>query len=131
MSEYRKKPVTIEAIEWTGDPREVHEFLDEDERLDVRLLGDKLLVDTLEGEMTGGLGDYLVRGVEGELYPVKASIFHKTYEVVELRRGEADRAGVNALSCADERVGDVPGERWYRVRGPCRRRRHPGADALG
>ena len=40
---------------------------------------------TLEGPMTGNVGDYLIRGVEGELYPCRGDIFEKTYEKVEER----------------------------------------------
>lgn len=36
-------------------------------------------VETIEGTMTGLAGDYLMRGVEGELYPCAASVFHSSY----------------------------------------------------
>ena len=41
------------------------------------------IVHTLEGEMLGQPGDYLIRGVEGECYPCKKEIFEKTYEILE------------------------------------------------
>ena len=40
------------------------------------------IVNTFEGVMTGKKGDYLIKGIEGELYPCKASIFKLTYEKV-------------------------------------------------
>ena len=40
-------------------------------------------IKTLEGVMTARAGDYIIRGVNGEIYPCKADIFEKTYEVVE------------------------------------------------
>lgn len=40
-------------------------------------------VETLEGTFTGKAGDYLIIGVEGELYPCEQGIFEKTYEVVK------------------------------------------------
>lgn len=40
-------------------------------------------IDTLEGKMRADLGDFIIQGVNGELYPCKPDIFHKTYEVVE------------------------------------------------
>ncbi|MGE8022966.1 hypothetical protein [Staphylococcus pasteuri] len=40
-----------------------------------------MYVETLEGTMTASLGDYIIKGVEGEFYPVKPDIFEKTYEV--------------------------------------------------
>ena len=44
--------------------------------------GSELMVGTLEGTMTGKLGDWLIRGVKGELYPCKPDIFAATYEPV-------------------------------------------------
>lgn len=43
---------------------------------------DRLCIKTLEGVMTVGWDDYIIRGVEGELYACKPDIFHKTYEEV-------------------------------------------------
>lgn len=40
-----------------------------------------MYIETLEGTMTACLGDYIVKGVNGEYYPVKPEIFEKTYEV--------------------------------------------------
>ena len=42
-----------------------------------------MYIETLEGTMTASLGDYIVKGVNGEFYPVKSDIFNKTYEVIE------------------------------------------------
>lgn len=42
-----------------------------------------LMIRTLEGDMAVGLGDYIIRGVQGEFYPIKESIFRETYEPVE------------------------------------------------
>jgi hypothetical protein len=42
-----------------------------------------LFVQTSEGNMKVEVGDYIVKGIEGELYPVKASVFEKTYELLK------------------------------------------------
>ena len=42
----------------------------------------ELRIGTLEGTMTAQLGDYIIRGVNGEFYPCKPDIFEKTYEEV-------------------------------------------------
>jgi hypothetical protein len=55
-----------------GKPREGHETSDK--------MG--LLIPTLEGLMIGTEGDYIIRGVKGELYPCKPDIFEATYEKV-------------------------------------------------
>lgn len=43
----------------------------------------KCFIKTLEGDMHVSVGDYIIKGVDGELYPCKPDIFEKTYEIVE------------------------------------------------
>lgn len=57
----RKKPVVVEAA----------------------LLDKEVKVKTLEGTMLGKKGDYLIEGINGELYPCKPDIFKKTYQVIQ------------------------------------------------
>ena len=85
---YRKKPVTIDAVQWNGFnleqvltladavPYERPLSLDVDD-------AHVLLIPTLEGTMRTHCGDWVIRGVNGELYPCKPDIFEKTYEAVE------------------------------------------------
>lgn len=40
-------------------------------------------IDTLEGSMEAEIGDYIIKGVHGEIYPCKPDIFHKTYELID------------------------------------------------
>lgn len=42
----------------------------------------KMIIHTLEGDMTAQPGDYVITGLRGEQYPCKADIFHATYDVV-------------------------------------------------
>lgn len=87
---YRKKPVEIDAIQWTGkNAGLITLFLvaakpaDDFEVRFVDKGADRVLViPTLEGEMTASPGDYLICGVKGELYPCKPDIFEATYEAV-------------------------------------------------
>lgn len=79
---FRKKPVVIEAVQWTGlNYREVYALYDPDGDKDA-LRGEfgSLFIPTLEGEMRADPGDWIVRGVKGEFYPVKPDIFEETYE---------------------------------------------------
>jgi uncharacterized protein (DUF2147 family) len=77
---YRKKPVEIEAVCWSGfNYEEVCELGDKK----VQRSGNNLLIYTLEGTMIASLGDYIIKGVSGELYPCKPDIFNLTYEKVE------------------------------------------------
>lgn len=88
---YRKKPVVIEAIQWTGDNlEEIKEMLkDADEKRVIMPHPNEekgiksLLIVTLEGEMRADKGDYIIKGVKGEFYPCKPDIFEETYEKVE------------------------------------------------
>ena len=81
---YRKKPVVIEAVKWNGD--KVSEVVDRvREALEDNTLfrmGCDVIVDTLEGKMKASPGDYIIKGVQGELYPCKPDIFEKTYDKI-------------------------------------------------
>lgn len=89
MGRYRKKPVVIDALQWDGAALSVpipDWFADPwmDKVID-RSPEDrsKLLIKTLEGVMTADAGDWIIRGVKGELYPCRDDIFRMTYEVVD------------------------------------------------
>lgn len=82
MPQFRKKPVVIEAMEYTGENSH-----------DVMVWGGGsaivaysttppgcLVIPTLEGDHLASPGDYIIRGVQGELYPCKPDIFAQTYE---------------------------------------------------
>lgn len=93
---FRKKPVIIEAFKYDGDLK------DKDNNFYVPLWAEdaykkgimyyeppscdappcELYIDTLEGVHHVSVGDYVIRGVNGELYPCKPDIFEKTYEEV-------------------------------------------------
>lgn len=79
IKKYRKKPVTIEAIQWNGgNLSEIRDFM----RRTVVANGLVLIIPTLEGNMHASLNDYIIKGVNGEFYPCKPYIFAKTYEEV-------------------------------------------------
>ena len=87
MVKYRKKPVVIEAIRWTGDNiADVTVFMGPDEPGYVGKrfsnADDLVVIETLEGRMIANKGDLIIRGVKGELYPCKPDIFEATYEAV-------------------------------------------------
>lgn len=76
---YRKKPVAIEAIQFTGgNINEVSIFVG---YADIDAQGN-FVIDTLEGAMRASVGDYIIKGVQGEFYPCKPDIFEQTYEGV-------------------------------------------------
>jgi hypothetical protein len=77
---YRKKPVEIDAIRWTGENRDEIEAWSDGE---VQCEGSVAVVRTLEGELRGSAGDWIIRGVRGEYYPCQNEIFLATYEPVE------------------------------------------------
>lgn len=61
MAKFRKKPVVIDAVR----------------------IEREIQIITLEGTMTGEVGDWLITGVNGEQYPCKDDVFQKTYDPVE------------------------------------------------
>lgn len=79
MPKYRKKPVIIEAMQYTGD--NIAEILKWAGRQ--AYIHDALYIKTLEGDLRADVGDYIIKGVRGEFYPCKPDIFTQTYELVE------------------------------------------------
>lgn len=102
MPKFRKKPVVIEAVQFNGDAESaalVEDTLLSDEQINHEVVRwrwrdisgsgghfsdivEYLEIDTLEGVMRALPGDWIIRGVNGELYPCKPDIFEKTYEAV-------------------------------------------------
>ena len=98
MARFRKKPVVIEAFQITEetrrDNRDWPEWLNRAWNLNHFEVGalapflpgntdGPLLIHTLEGGHRCDIGDWIIRGIKGELYPCKPDIFAKTYDLVE------------------------------------------------
>ena len=86
MGYYRKRPVIIEAVHWNGENVEAvqafinaHHASGQYEDIYPRY---PIVIETLEGDMTAQVGDWIICGVKGELYPCKPDIFAATYEAV-------------------------------------------------
>lgn len=87
---YRKKPVVIDAIQYTGNnDYEISKWSNNLvysspvlEPTENNPSGSYLQIKTLEGVMTAIVGDWIIKGVNGEFYPCKPDIFEKTYERV-------------------------------------------------
>lgn len=82
-AQFRKKPVVIEAIQWTGDNADpVQAFLHDGQTEAAYgwVIGRYVEIGTLEGTTTASIGDWIIRGVKGECYPCKPDIFAATYE---------------------------------------------------
>lgn len=87
---YRKKPIVIEAFQYIGNLYNVPQWATDafEKRVLFYKYGeyedkDELYIETLEGIHHVSVGDYVIRGVAGELYPCKPDIFELTYEEVE------------------------------------------------
>lgn len=99
MSKYRKKPVVIEAIrcreawhkmgnDWKGLPqwfRDAYEGKNGSVRTIIGINHPEPCIEivTLKGVMKASIDDWIIRGVNGELYPCKPDIFAQTYDEVE------------------------------------------------
>ena len=89
---YRKKPVAVDVVKFEGfDPNNGQAIFSEMPEWLTKEFGKKILffdkpntlkIATLEGDMTANVGDYIIKGVEGEFYACKPSPFKKTYEKV-------------------------------------------------
>lgn len=90
MAKFRKKPVVIDAWQFDESASLLNRLVDmgmETASYSSHPFKSgyvcELEILTLEGEMKVSLGDWIIKGVEGEFYPCKPSIFEKTYEAVE------------------------------------------------
>lgn len=91
MSKFRKRPVEIDAVQWTGENvADVATLFGDGRVLVTATHPHRVVIQTLEGEMLASPGDYIIRGIAGELYPCKPEIFAATYEAVrDQPRGDA------------------------------------------
>lgn len=83
---FRKKPVEVEAIEWTGkNMKEIRKFVGSRAMFQehVQTKEPILTISTLEGSHLASIGDWIIRGIKGEFYPCKPDIFKQTYDLVE------------------------------------------------
>jgi len=91
MAKFRKKPVVIEAFQWTGGIDQEKDPKWHSAKINI---GDiyfdapgtpqcVMRIITLEGVMAAQCGDWIIQGVNGEIYPCKPDIFQKTYEPFE------------------------------------------------
>lgn len=91
----RKKPVIVECIQWTGDNlQEIRDFVGDYlfelktqtinlKKQEVKERTTGIKIKTLEGNHLCNIGDYIIKGVQGEFYPCKPDIFKETYEVLD------------------------------------------------
>lgn len=80
---YKKKPVVVRVVHYTGSPESLREIIDMagpewDDRIQYQEDG-TLAITTLEGVMIANEGDYIIQGVQREIYPCKPEIFEQTY----------------------------------------------------
>lgn len=80
---FRKKPVVIDAQQITGDDIEAVAEWCSGDIVGMATSCPEISIHTLEGSMRGQIGDWIIRGVNGEFYPCKPDIFEKTYEKVD------------------------------------------------
>ena len=103
MNRYVKKPIAIEAVKWKGfNNDEIKDFAGDSVKIEVIREGDAdngippsvdCSIETLEGVMKANVGDYIIKGVNGEFYPCEQDIFGKTYDKADdssvMRLGDA------------------------------------------
>lgn len=103
MNRYVKKPIAIEAVKWKGfNNDEIKDFAGDSVKIEVIREGDAdngippsvdCSIETLEGVMKANVGDYIIKGVNGEFYPCEQDIFEKTYDKADdssvMRLGDA------------------------------------------
>jgi hypothetical protein len=86
---FRKKPVVVEAVQFLPNDESTSKIMALADigtrKVEVFVSPEgmySMYIHTLEGKMEAKVGDWIIRGVSGELYPCKPDIFLQTYEVV-------------------------------------------------
>lgn len=123
---FRKKPIVIEAFQMTSEsrmsnvdwPEWMHRAWQHERETPGSLYptergtGDGTLsVGTLEGPHLVSMGDWIIRGVKGELYPCKPDIFKATYEPADLQAAEYQYACPQCEECG-KIANSEEGEPW-------------------
>ena len=113
---YRKKPVVVEAMQWTGlNLEEVKDFVGEALTYDILDTAWEvgkgrphvfMKIKTLEGDMEVSEKDFIIKGVNGEFYPCKPDIFQKTYTLES-----AEDKPIRRLIVADALIEEM--KKWY------------------
>lgn len=107
MPKYRKKPVVIEAIQWSGDISEakaIEEWSLNKAKWNGGHAYPSIFIETLEGKMTATPNDYIIKGIKGEFYPCKPDIFEESYEeVTELTMDSLEKGFAKAISDSENR----------------------------
>ena len=91
VRQFRKKPITVTAVQWTGDNEaELIEFtgnlfqaLDPEDRTDDPELTGSVFDDLHSTWVGVYTGQWIIKGVKGEFYPCDAAVLAETYDEVE------------------------------------------------
>lgn len=99
VRKFRKKPVVVEALRYRLSDVVVQDSIIDWIRMNGGMAsydGDKLIIGTLEGPITASVGDWIIRGVNGEFYPCKPDIFEKTYDNLDDELKGSKKPGLEA-----------------------------------
>ena len=141
-TQFRKKPVVISAIQWTGENlvdvihftdgrppnnKSSHAGMMWDQYVDV-VRKDGLKIFTMEGKMDASIGDWIIKGVKGEHYPCKPEIFALTYEDANARTDLSQASVAAALEAAAVKSDDMATE-WGKKREAAWRKKNATEEA--
>jgi len=82
IGQARKKPIVVSFCSWEGDNIEEMATFTQDTLVTREQPSNDLLIPTLEGIMRAQMGDYIIKGISEEYYPIKPWIFKETYDII-------------------------------------------------
>lgn len=113
IQRFTKRPVTIDAVRWDGRNREGMGAFCPSAVFSDNAQHSSFLIPTLEGMMMADAGDWIIKGIKGEFYPIKPDIFEETYEPefvpsVGVSPYMIEAAQIEVFEDAAERIKDLP-----------------------
>jgi hypothetical protein len=101
---FKKKPIIVRALQLTEDNKDIIYHTVKDVIQSVNPSRNKdgkpcLIISTLEGDMIANIGDWIIEGVNGEIYPCKSDIFEKTYDEFNNKNENEKTINISCLNC--------------------------------
>src|SRR5690242_6544144 len=83
---FRKRSIEVEAMQFDGtNGRQIRNWAGKESVCQSHYEPKRIIIRTLEGHLYAQIGDWVIKGIAGEIYPCKQNIFEQTYDKIEAK----------------------------------------------